>query len=79
MRLARASGDEFYRKMAGEMVAFISNYQWDCPGKPWHGGMIHAIEQWSGNHWGPDRSGQVDSGMATGNSLAALEFWLAHQ
>jgi len=78
LRLSRASGDEFYRRMAGEMVAFISNYQWDCPGKPWHGGMIHAIEQWSGNHWGPDKSGQVDSGMATGNSLAAIEFWLAH-
>jgi hypothetical protein len=79
VRLARASGDEFYKRMAGEMVAFISNYQWDCPGKPWHGGMIHAIEQWSGKHWGPERSGQVDTGMATGNSLAAIEFWLAHR
>jgi hypothetical protein len=77
LRLSRATGDAFYEKMATEMVAFISNYQLDCPGKPWDGGMLHAIEQWSGNHWGPDKSGQVDSGMATGNSLAAIEAFLA--
>jgi hypothetical protein len=78
VRLSHASGDGFYERMAGEMVAFIAAYQWDCPSKPWHGGMIHAIEQWSGRHWGPDKAGQVDTGMATGNSLAALEFWLDH-
>lgn len=76
LRLAGATGDVFYRQMAGEMVQFIARYQWDDPAKPWHGGMIHALDQHSGKHWGPDRAGQVDTGMATGNSLAALERWL---
>lgn len=34
--------------------------------------------QYCGKHWGPDLAGQVDTGMATGNSLAALEAWLAY-
>jgi hypothetical protein len=76
LRLSAATGDPFFRQMAGEMVQFIARYQWDDPSKPWHGGMIHAIDQHSGKHWGPDRAGQVDTGMATGNSLAALECWL---
>ncbi len=76
--LHRATGDAFYERMAGEMAGFIASYQIDAPGKPWHGAMIHAIDQHSGTHWGPDKCGQVDSGMATGNSLAALEAWLAH-
>lgn len=50
----------------------------EAPGTPWEGGMVHAIAQYSGKHWGPDLGGQVDSGMATGNSLAAIECWLAH-
>ncbi|MCC7264748.1 MAG: hypothetical protein IT369_19705 [Candidatus Latescibacteria bacterium] len=79
LRLAAATGDGFYRQMAGEMVQFIARYQWDDPSKPWHGGMIHALDQHSGKHWGPDRAGQVDTGMATGNSLAALERWLRQQ
>jgi hypothetical protein len=79
LRLAAATGDPFYRQMAGEMVQFIARYQWDDPAKPWHGGMIHALDQHSGKHWGPDRAGQVDTGMATGNSLAALERWLREE
>jgi hypothetical protein len=79
LTLYEATGDSFYAKMANEMVQFIAAYQWDCPGKPWHGGMIHAIDQSSGKHWGPDKCGQVDSGMASANSLAALEMWMAHQ
>ncbi|MGQ9890093.1 MAG: hypothetical protein ACUVSX_16640 [Aggregatilineales bacterium] len=62
--------------MAGEMVCFIGHYQIDQPDKPWHGGMIHALDQHSGRFWGPDKCGQVDSDMATGNSLAAIECWL---
>ena len=76
LRLSAATGDPFYKSMAGEMINFIASYQWDDPSKPWHGGMIHAIEQHTGKHWGPDKCGQVDTGMATGNSLAALELWL---
>jgi hypothetical protein len=64
--------------MAAEMASFISHWQMDAPGQPWHGGMIHALGQYCGKHWGPALAGQVDSGMATGNSLAALECWLAH-
>ena len=41
--------------------------------------MIHALGQYCSKHWGPDLAGQVDSGMATGNSLAALEAWMAHE
>jgi hypothetical protein len=78
LRLSAATGDPFYERMASEMIHFIASYQWDDPAKPWHGGMIHAIEQHTGKHWGPDKCGQVDTGMATGNSLAALESWLCH-
>ncbi len=77
LRLARATGDTFYVRMAGEMASFIGHYQIDQPDKPWHGGMIHALDQHSGRFWGPDKCGQVDSGMATGNSLAAIECWLS--
>jgi rhamnogalacturonyl hydrolase YesR len=79
LALARITGDPFYRKMADEMAAFIGNWQMDAPGQPWHGGMIHALGQFSGKHWGPDLAGQIDTGMATGNSLAALECWLAER
>lgn len=79
LMLARLTGDPFYARMADEMAAFIGNWQIDAPGKPWHGGMLHAQGQFSGKHWGPDLAGQVDSGMATGNSLAALECWMAER
>jgi hypothetical protein len=78
LSLYESTGDAFYERMAHEMVRFIGEYQRDCPGKPWHGGMIHAIDQSNGKHWGPDKCGQVDTGMATGNSLASIELWLAH-
>lgn len=79
LTLARVTGDPFYRKMADEMAAFIGNWQMEAPGQPWHGGMIHALGQFCGKHWGPALAGQVDTGMATGNSLAALEIWLEHR
>ncbi|MHB9133821.1 MAG: hypothetical protein ACYDBB_22375 [Armatimonadota bacterium] len=74
-----ATGDAFFRRMAEEMVTFLGHYRMDAPGKPWDGGMIHAIGQYCGKHWGPDLGGQIDSGMATGNSLAAIEYWLARE
>jgi hypothetical protein len=39
--------------------------------------MVHAMGQFSGRHWGPDFAGQTDTGMASSNSLVALECWLA--
>lgn len=79
LRLSWATGDPFYRRMAREMVNFIASYQISAPGKPWHGALVHAIDQHSGKFWGPDKCGQVDSGMATGNGLAAIELWLAEE
>ncbi len=38
--------------------------------------MIHAMVQQNGKHWGPDVAGQVDTGMATGSSLASIELRL---
>jgi hypothetical protein len=76
LRLHTATGDAFYKRMAQEMIHFIASYQWNDLTKPWHGGMIHAIEQHTGKHWGPAKGGQVDTGMATGNSLASIELWL---
>ena len=77
LTLGQATGDAFLLQMADEMAAFIASWQIDAPGTPWDGGMLHALGQYCGKHWGPDLAGQVDSGMATGNSLAALEWWLA--
>jgi hypothetical protein len=77
LALARNTGDPFYQQMADEMAAFLGNWQLDAPGQPWHGGMVHAMGQFSGRHWGPDFAGQTDTGMASSNSLVALECWLA--
>jgi hypothetical protein len=79
LRLSQATGDPFYRHMAGEMVSFIASWQIDAPGKPWHGALVHAVDQHSGKFWGPDKCGQVDSGVAVGNGLAAIELWLAQE
>lgn len=76
LRLSRVTGDPFYQRMAREMVSFVASYQINAPDKPWHGALVHAIDQHSGKFWGPDKRGQVDSGMATGNGLAAIELWL---
>lgn len=75
--LYRLTGDELWLTMVREMVHFIANWQLSAPGKPWDGGMVHALDQHNHRFWGPDLAGQVDTGMATGNSLAALETWLA--
>jgi len=72
------TGDAWFKEMAQEAATFIGHWQMRDPGQPWDGGMIHALGQYCGAHWGPDLAGQIDSGMATGNSLAALENWLAH-
>lgn len=78
LELATLSGDSFFEKMAAEAAAFISQWQMEAVGRPWNNGIIHALEQHSGRHWGPDLAGQVDTGMATGNGLAAIERWLEH-
>ena len=76
LELAKATGDSFYERMAGEMIAFISRWQIHAPDQPWDGGMLHAMVQFNGKHWGPDQAGQVDTGISTGNSLANIELWL---
>jgi hypothetical protein len=78
LELHTLTGDAFFLRMAAEAAAFLSQWQMHAPGKPWDGGMIHALGQYCGKHWGPALEGQVDTGMATGNSLAALEAWLAY-
>ena len=75
--LATEMDDPLYRRMADEMAYFVSRYQHDCPGKPWDHGAVHAIDQRTGAFWSLDESGQVDSGMSSGNALAALEIWMA--
>ncbi|HND63001.1 MAG TPA: hypothetical protein PLB90_16100, partial [Opitutaceae bacterium] len=76
LTLAALTGDSLYDLMADEMAAFIGNWLIDAPGEPWDGAVVHALGQFSGRHWGPDLAGQIDTGMATGNSLAALECWM---
>jgi len=73
------TGDPLFERMAAEAVAFIGRWQVEAPGRPWDGGMIHAWAQFCGKPWGPDLAGQVDTGMATGNSLAAIEAWMARK
>ena len=41
--------------------------------------MIHDLGQYCGKHWVPARAGQVDTGVTTGNSFAAIEAWLGHE
>jgi hypothetical protein len=76
VRLAEKTGELFYKQMAEEILGCIAKYQWRCPDKPWDGGIVHALDQNSGAHWGPERLGQVDSGMTTGMGLADLEYWI---
>ncbi len=78
LALHAATGDEHYLRIAAETTAFLAAYSVDDPGKPWHGGIVHAIDQHSGRLWGPDREGQVDSGMSTAGALVAIERWLHH-
>jgi hypothetical protein len=79
LELHALTDDGLFATMARETAAFLGNWQMNAPGKPWHGGMVHALGQYCGKHWGPGLEGQVDTGMATGNSLAALELWLARE
>ena len=74
--LWRLTGRDIYRTMAREMTAFVCANRIQAKGKPWDGGLVHASDQHLGCWWGPDRQGQVDSGMTTGKGLAAIESWL---
>jgi hypothetical protein len=80
LTLHRLTGDPLYHQMADEMAYFIARNIHHCPGKPWDGAAVHAIDQRDGKYWnGPQYTGQVDTGMSSGNALAALEVWQAHQ
>jgi hypothetical protein len=76
MKLSALTGDGFHRFMAEEMIVCASKYLWDVPGKPWNGGVVHALDQNTGEHWGPEKKGQVDSGMTSGTTMAVFEKWL---
>lgn len=77
IKLAKATGDDFLAKIGEEILCCIANYQLDSPGKPWHMGIIHAFDQGNGLFWGPDREGQMDTGMTSGISLMILEWILS--
>ena len=79
LSLAKVSGDPIYERMAGEMASYIGNSQVLRPGKPWNGALLQAFAQNVGKYWEPNSDGSVDTGMSTGNGLAAIEAWLAHQ
>ena len=75
--LWRLTDREIYWTMAREMTSFVCANRIRAAGQPWDGGLVHAFDQHLGYLWGPDREGQVDSGMTTGKGLAAIEAWLA--
>jgi hypothetical protein len=78
LALHRLTGDPLYLQMAGEMAYFIARNLHHCPGKPWDGAAVHAIDQRTGRYWnGPEYTGMVDTGMSSGSALGALELWLA--
>lgn len=79
LAMSRLTADPLYERVALEMISYIGNSQIHAPGRSWHGGIIHAFLMYRGRCHGPDEEGQVDTGMATGSSLAALEAWLAHR
>jgi hypothetical protein len=76
LRLSHLTNDPLYRRMAREMLDCAAWFQWTDPGHPWTGGIIDAVDQNSGRQWGPNREGQVNSGMITGTTLTALEIWM---
>jgi hypothetical protein len=77
LSLAKLTGDPIYEQMAGEMASYIGNSQLHRPGKPWNGALIQAFAQNTGKYWEPNSDGAVDTGMSSGNGLAAIEAWLA--
>lgn len=77
LKFARLTGNEFYKKIAEEMLRCAADYQLSAPGKPWDKGIVHAVYQVSGKHWGPDIQGQMDTGMTSGSTLVNIEKYLA--
>ena len=74
LRFAELTKDGFYDKIADEIITCIAKYQYRAEGKPWDYGIVHAVDQSDGRHWGPDKQGQMDTGMTSGNALADIEY-----
>ncbi len=75
-KLAALTGEHFYKEIAEEMLRCASDFQLSAPGKPWNNGIVHAVYQVNGRHWGPDIEGQMDSGMTSGSTLICLEEYI---
>ena len=78
MLFARLENEPFYSRIARELMACVAAYQCQEP-SPWQYGAIHAMDQSHGLHWGPDREGQMDTGMTSGMALRNLEEQLSRR
>ena len=74
--LAALTGEAFYEQIAEEMFRCAADYQLKAPGKPWDSGIVHAVYQVNGKHWGPQIEGQMDTGMTSGSTLMNIEKYL---
>ena len=74
VRLSKATGDAFYHRMAAELLTCVSKYFFSAPGKPFDNGLVHAIDQSNCLYWGPDKAGQLDTGMTSGMALMLMEY-----
>lgn len=76
IKFSRLTKDDFYENIAKEMLRCAVDYQLSAPDKPWDKGIVHAIYQVNGKHWGPDIQGQMDTGMTSGSTLMNVEKYL---
>jgi len=73
IKFATLTGDDFYEKIAKEMIDCACRYQWKDSSVKWYGAVVHAVYQVNGKHWGPDIQGQMDTGMTSGTTLMNIE------
>jgi uncharacterized protein YyaL (SSP411 family) len=74
VKLSKVTGDAFYHQMATELLTCVSKYFFSAPGKPFDNGLVHAIDQSNCLYWGPDKAGQLDTGMTSGMALMLMEY-----
>ncbi|MBQ9481824.1 MAG: hypothetical protein IJU84_06650 [Clostridia bacterium] len=77
-KLGDLTGEKLYGAIADEFLSVSAKYQWNDPSVKWHGGVVHAVYQVNGKHWGPDIEGQMDTGMTSGTTLMNLEDYLKY-
>jgi hypothetical protein len=73
IKFSTLTGDDFYKKIAKEMIDCACRYQWMDSSVKWYGAVVHAVYQVNGKHWGPDIQGQMDTGMTSGTTLMNIE------